>query len=116
MNNYAVGIAAEEVATRYLIGCGMHILERNYRTGHLEVDVVAMDGNELVFVEVKKRTTATGGSPIARVDEQKQLRLVEAASNYIREKDIDAECRFDVLGINEEKDIEHLKGAFNPSW
>lgn len=116
MNNYTVGIAAEEAAARYLIGCGMSILERNYRTGKLEVDIVAQQENELVFVEVKKRTTTSGADPVARVDERKQQRLVEAASNYIHEKDIDAECRFDILAINSEEEIEHIKGAFNPTW
>lgn len=90
----------EEYARRYLECRGYSILESNYRGKYGEIDLVAMEGECLVFVEVKSRRTGTFGRPEESVTEAKQQKLVQAALEYIQEKEIEeGEWRIDVVGI-----------------
>jgi putative endonuclease len=94
----------------------MKILCRNYRFERGEIDVVAEDGRELVFVEVKTRRTKSYGEPEEAVNAKKQAQLRKVAEGYLFEHRIDDRpCRFDVVAIffhNGKAEIKHFKNAF----
>jgi len=109
------GKAAEDLAAAYLERAGYRILDRNWRFGKAELDIVALDGDVLVVVEVKARTSDYFGDPAEFVHPRKIKRLVEAADAYVRQKNIDAEVRFDIISVlkNRYKEhIDHIKDAF----
>ncbi|MDO4322425.1 MAG: YraN family protein [Lachnospiraceae bacterium] len=101
MNTRAIGAAYERKAAEYLQKNGYQILERNYRCRAGEIDLVARQGEYLVFAEVKYRRGPGRGSGLEAVDWRKQRRILRAASWYIREKRISPEhpCRFDVVSF-----------------
>lgn len=94
----------------------MSIRQRNYRFERGEVDIVADDGEELVFVEVKARRSKSYGEPEEAVDEKKQAQLRRVAEGYLFEHEIEGRaCRFDVVAIffhNGRAHINHFKSAF----
>ena len=94
----------------------MTILQRNYRFERGEIDIIAEDGEELVFVEVKARRTKAFGEPEDSVTTQKQEQIQRVAEGYLFEHAIsDRACRFDVVAIffrNGKAEINHLKNAF----
>lgn len=108
------GALGEELAARKLEECGYAIVERNWRCRRGEIDIIARDGETLVFVEVKARRKQTLGAPQEAVDGRKQERLRELALCYIYEKGRGAAAyRFDVVAVFlDEKRIEHIKDAF----
>ena len=75
----AFGAAAEETAARYLAGLGYTILHRNVRVGHCEIDIIARDGDELVFAEVRARRANPVAAPEDTVGPVKLERLTRAA-------------------------------------
>ena len=112
----ALGNEAEELACQYLIEHGWEILERNYYAGHAEVDIIAKEGDIIVFIEVKMRSTSHFGSPIEHVDEAKVQRVFEAAECWVQENNFpNSPLRFDVIGILSKKSGSELtlfKDAF----
>jgi putative endonuclease len=115
--NQKKGKWGEEAAMRYLRGKGFVIREMNWTFLHLEIDIVAMDGNELVIVEVKTRGTDAFGEPELFVNKTKQAKLIRAANLYLEHKKLTNEVRFDVVGIikrNNESILKHIPGAFQP--
>ncbi len=112
----SVGKSGEEIALLYLVQKGYQIIGRNYRYGKGEIDIIAEDGDELVFVEVKFRKSDEYGHPVYAVSAGKQKQLVKLAKSYIYVKNIsDKLIRFDVVTIKKEGDsevIEHIKDAF----
>ena len=114
VNKKLSGKEGEDSAVNYLAGLGYKILHRNFRAGRKEIDIVALDGKELVFVEVKAGKSKEFGEPELRVDERKQKNLAEVAQKFLAETKLDFEsCRFDVLGVDlETKMIVHYRGAF----
>ena len=95
-----VGQRGEEAAARHLQSLGYVILERRFRTRAGEIDLVARDGNTLVFVEVKARTSLACGRPAEAVDGRKRARIARVASLYLaREGCGEAACRFDVVEV-----------------
>ena len=77
---------------------GFRIVERNWRMGHLEVDLIAESRKEIVFAEVKARTTTYGGKlPEEYVDENKKRRITAAANAYIKYRKIEKTPRFDMF-------------------
>ena len=112
-----LGTEGECIAAEYLASKGYVVLERNWLRKRKEVDIIAMDGETLVMVEVKTRSTENFGEPAEFVGIKKQKNLIEAANLYIQESEIDAETRFDVMSVvKESKDISvrHIKDAFYP--
>ena len=92
------GRDGEDLAAAYLAGLGYKILERNFRTARGEIDCIAKDGGQIVFVEVKTRRTKSFGSGLEAVGGRKRDRLLLAGQYYMqgrKEKDF----RFDVLSI-----------------
>ena len=112
----AEGRKGEEVARRFLENLGFTILETNYRYGHGEIDIIARDGEDLVFCEVKARTNDEYGEPEYAVTPQKQTQLKRIARGYMYERRLTAQaCRFDVVAIRFHEgvpELNHLKNAF----
>lgn len=115
--HYDLGLKGEEIATRFLTKNGYQILERNWRHRNDEIDIIAFDGSFVVIVEVKTRSTGFFGKPEEAVTDTKQKFLVRAAEEYVIEKDIHCETRFDIISIIIEgntQTINHIKEAFYP--
>lgn len=113
----AIGASGEKLAAAYLIDQGYTILKRNFRFGKKgEIDIIALDGEVLVFVEVKSRSSLAYGPPEAAVTPAKQRALRRIATAYCYINGVrDRECRFDVVAIElQEKPplIRHLINAF----
>lgn len=113
-----LGELAEGMAQQYLSKLGYKILDTNWYYGHLELDIIAQDGEELVIVEVKARSGIRYEHPSEAVTNAKIKRIVEAADAYIIEKDIELETRFDVVTViffKQGHELEHFKDAFYPT-
>lgn len=112
----AIGDSGERDAVLFLERQGFAILDRNYTYHHGEVDVVAKDGDDLVFVEVKLRRTTRFGLPEEAVTPAKQELIRRTAEGYVQEKKLNnISCRFDVVAIIDEdglKKFVHYKNAF----
>lgn len=97
-----LGIAGEDLAVEELERLGYAILARRYRTACGEIDIVAHDGDTLVFIEVKARATAEFGTAAEAVTRWKQRRLVRMARDYLTRSGVaDCPCRFDVVAIDD---------------
>ncbi len=110
-----LGKKGEQLAVEYLLKNGYAIVERNYRYLKAEVDIIAQKENILAVVEVKTRSTDYFGNPEEFVNPKKIKLLIYAIDNYVIEKDLDVEVRFDVVAIIHQKNnikIEHLENAF----
>lgn len=112
------GKAGEDLAVDFLIKNGYTIRDRNWRSGHKELDIVAEIANTLVVVEVKSRKNNIYGRPEEAVNERKIRRIVLAADAYVRFFRIDLPVRFDIIAITESNGkIEHYADAFrSPVW
>ncbi len=110
------GKRGERLAAWYLFFHGYRILERNYRYGRYEIDIVALERRTgvLVFVEVKTRSNTAYGRPVDAVTPKKRLFLTRAAQGYLNAHgDPDARTRFDVVEVyTRPLRIVHLPGAF----
>ena len=95
------GNQAERAAERYLSKQGLRLVARNYRCKQGEIDLIMLDGDILVFIEVRYRNNANHGSPLESVTASKQKKLVIAAKHYLSENKLsgNTQTRFDVLGI-----------------
>lgn len=113
-----LGKTGETLARRYLEGQGYRILEANWRYRRSEIDLIAMDGPILVFVEVKTRGTDVFGKPEEFVTARKEKLMVDAAIAYMESIGHDWELRFDIISIlyRSETDyqLEHFPDAFFP--
>jgi len=109
----------EEIAVQYLSRLGYQILRRNYRFQRCEIDIIARNGDTLVFVEVKTRQSLRFGHPILAVTAVKKRHIMKAARAFIeRENTHTTDVRFDVLTIlsrGQSVTIEHTRDAFRYS-
>ena len=112
-----LGREGEQAAEQFLRRLRYTIVERNYRCPLGEVDLVALDGRMLVFVEVKTRTTETRGAPFEAVNRRKQRQIARTAQYFISQHRLhDRHARFDVVGVWREGDrftCEVVRGAFD---
>lgn len=111
------GELGEKLALEFLVNAGYQILETGWRYKHKEIDIIAKDGDYLVFVEVKTRTENYWGNPEEFVTKSKQKFLIHAADAYINESDFNGESRFDIISVllkNNNTEIEHITEAFYP--
>jgi putative endonuclease len=103
-------------AERFLRRQRYAIIERNYRCPLGEIDLIALDGRVVVFVEVRSRTGTKFGSPLESVNRRKQQQITKVALHFLSRHRLHArEARFDVIGITweaEKPKVEHLKNAF----
>ncbi|NLI60172.1 MAG: YraN family protein [Clostridiales bacterium] len=117
MNRKKLGSWGEEQARKYLENQGFLILDNNYRCKLGEIDLIAMDGDSLVFIEVKTRRSTAYGFPMEAVGKRKQSKYIQMASIYIKEKAMaQVPFRFDVIEImakgQGQWDINHIPNAF----
>jgi putative endonuclease len=116
-NNRVSGKTAEDLAVEFLIAKGMRVVKRNFHFGRVgEIDIIAEDGQTLVFIEVKARSSTLYGTPEEAVTPAKQRSIRKVAQGYLFTQGInDRECRFDVIAIrlfSNEPEITHLIAAF----
>jgi putative endonuclease len=116
-----IGIIGEQEAAKMLEKKGFKIIEHNWRMGHLEVDLIAENKEEIIFVEVKARTSILNGKmPEENVDEIKMRRITAAANAYLKYHKIDKQPRFDVVGLLVDRNTNeityrcHVENAFLP--
>ncbi|WP_034553813.1 YraN family protein [Capnocytophaga sp. oral taxon 335] len=112
-----LGNEGEQDAVNFLIENGHTILERNFRFGHAEIDIISQKGNILHITEVKTRSSSAYGEPESSVNQQKIELLVKATDFYIKKKDLDVEIQFDIISIvknNAEFSLNYIEDAFYP--
>ena len=111
------GRLGEDKAAQYLTDKKYIVLCRNYRAAGCEIDIIAVDGSELVFAEVKTRSSELFGRPAEAVDIKKQNNLARAAQVYLDTNETTLLPRFDVLEVYMTRDgksfrINHIPHAF----
>ena len=108
-----LGTWGEDKAAAFLQRQGYRIIERDWKSGRRDIDIIATDGNEVVFVEVKTRRNRLFGEPEEAVDYRKLQNLRLAINHYIKYRRIDNDIRFDIITvvgtIGQEPEIEHIK-------
>lgn len=110
------GAAIEQIAAQWLHQKGLSLITQNHHVKGGELDLVMQDGDILVFIEVKHRTTTRYGHPLETVTYQKQQRLVRAARLYIARHGLSSPSRFDILAITGKPpnlEFEWVKAAFD---
>jgi len=111
------GDKGERLAAQYLENKGFAILERNYRFEEAEVDIVAHQGHEIIFVEVKRRTGLSFGRPEDAVTDDKKRRIAKAAEAWLYERKMDGSpVRFDVVSILSKSETEHIIRHFENAF
>ena len=111
-----LGKWGEDLACEKLVSEGYAIMERNWRMGHYEVDIIAMKDNRIIFAEVKTRADGYC-DPMEAIDRKKIAHMVASADVYMRSHDFPHEAQFDVFGIvgsPEDYKMEHIAVAFFP--
>lgn len=118
-----LGQTGEELACGFLTDRGHTILERNWRHGHLEIDIISVDADGIHFVEVKTRRENIQAPPQENVDHIKQRRIAKAAVNFLRKSRgkqfHDMDCHFDVIAVTFVKDqvqTEYFPQAYIPIY
>ncbi len=108
------GHRGEDLAARFLEAQGMRIVERNFRAGHGEIDLICQDENVLVFVEVKARRSNAYGPPESSITPAKQRQLYKVASAYLQQHpELECDFRFDVVIIDgTPPEIRYYPNAF----
>jgi putative endonuclease len=106
------GARAEQLAARFLQQHGLKLLDANYHCRFGEIDLILLDGETLVFAEVRKRSGNNFGGAAASIDGHKQRRLILTAQHYIAATPGDRPCRFDALLLDGADNIEWVKNAF----
>jgi putative endonuclease len=110
------GLTGERVAERWLQRRGWRVIQRRYRSGHRDIDLVAQLGTEIAFVEVKARTGNAFGDPVEAVNWKKRNELVRSAWTWIDRHGRPGESyRFDVIGVLVTGDrvrVRHVENAF----
>jgi putative endonuclease len=112
-----LGDKGEFLAVQYLEKQGYSILTRNWRTGKLEIDIIAQKDGFVVFVEVKTRVNNYMGEPEMAVTKKKQSQIIKAADAYFKETDCQLESRFDIISVilnSKTEEIKHIEQAFYP--
>lgn len=107
-----LGKKGEQLAQKHLKKQGYKILLTNYRTPVGEADIIAQDKDEIVFVEVKTRSSDSYGTPAEAVTKQKRERYIKIAKFYWLKTGEEPNARFDVIEVWADGKIEHLKNAF----
>ena len=112
-NKRQIGTAYEDLACEYLENKGIRILKRNYRVRIGEIDIIAKDGEELVFAEVKYRSSREQGGAFYAISKGKQETIRRVAQWYMNQMHIppDSFCRFDAILIDG-TEVSHIRNAW----
>lgn len=116
MKKEELGAWGENEALAFLNNLGYRLIDRNIRFKKYEVDLVLVDGEDLVVVEVKARCTGQIGEPWRAVTKSKQRQIITVADRYVQEHQIDRNVRFDIVSIvhnQYQTSIEHIADAFS---
>ncbi|EAQ77531.1 YraN family protein [Blastopirellula marina] len=117
----SLGARGEAAAARFLRQLGYVIIARSDRSKLGEIDIIAVDGRTVVFVEVKTRSSSDAAHPSEAVDTHKQAKLTRLAISYLRRHNLlECKARFDVIAITwpaaaQTPTIEHFLNAFEPA-
>lgn len=117
-HNIELGRRGEEAAARFLYRRGYEIVERNWKCSAGEADIIARDGEWVVFVEVKTRSSCETGMPSEAVDDKKRDRYERIAALFLKDYDaVDVPVRFDIVSIvvlsSDRAMIRHHINAFS---
>lgn len=112
MNRAETGRRAEDLAADLLAREGLAVLERNFRVKAGEIDLIARDGEEVVFVEVRARASMSYGGAAASVDRSKRRKLARAARVWLAARGWTGPCRFDVVAFEGGRP-ERIPAAFD---
>ncbi len=108
-----LGKWGEELAAEYLLEKGYEIIERDWKSGHHDLDIIAKEGDTLAIVEVKTRRTRLFGDPEEAVDYRKRQSLQSAINHYVKSHHVKATVRFDIISIvgtiGSTPEIDHIK-------
>lgn len=110
------GYEAESIAAEYLIGEGYTIRDRNWKSGNIEIDIIAQKERVIAFVEVKARV-GNFSDPLDTVDSKRRTKLIRGADIYLQRLDPLYFFRFDIItvsGTKEDYIVEHIPDAFMP--
>ena len=116
-NSHDFGRSCETLAARHLEENGWQILERNYRAGHREIDLIARRGDCIAFIEVKGRHTRTQGDPLEAITWRKRREIERVARQWLaRSGNPRLTCRFDAIAIRVgpegAPELEHVPDAW----
>ena len=112
LHKKVLGRKGEKLVEAYIRAQGYKVIKRNYRTPFGEADIIAEDGDEVVFIEVKTRSSDKYGSPKEAVGKDKQRRYYKIAEVYWLKTGEEPNARFDVAEVFENGEIEYHKNAF----
>ena len=108
-----LGKWGEELAAEYLKEKGYEIIERDWKSGHHDLDIIAKDGNTLVIIEVKTRRSRFFGNPEEAVDYRKRQSLLSAINHYVKSHHFSSQVRFDIVSIvgtiGSKPEIDHIR-------
>ena len=113
-----LGKQGEEIAAAHLASKGFKILQKNWRIGSYELDIIAENDDLIVVAEVKTRSSTVFGEPEISVNKGKQKNMIRAANSYITFRNIEKEVRFDIISIvitGETSIVNHIEDAFYPT-
>lgn len=116
MRTQEVGRWGEEVATAHLVAQGYAIVERNWKLGHYEIDIIAQKDEYIIFAEVKTREN-DNTDPVDAVNTRKRNHMIASANAYLHKFNIPFEYRFDIIaitGVPGNFKLEHIPDAFVP--
>lgn len=116
----ALGALGERIAARWLLRDGWQVVDRRWRSGRRDLDLVAIRENVVAFVEVKTRRTTWSGGPLEAVNWRKQRELTRSAQAWLDQRGVlmapdGAVFRFDIVGVvasRERVGVRHVEGAF----
>ena len=111
-SSYLEGVIAEDTALDYLRDQGLILVQKNFHSRFGEIDLIMMDGIITVFVEVRKRYSGID-SAIESVTPSKQRKLIKAAEYYMLKSGFDIACRFDLIAMDKNSQIQWLKNIIN---
>ena len=110
-----IGDRGEDSAANYLFANGYEVLQKNYRFGRGEIDIIARKDETLVFIEVKTRKNNLYGDPESFLSESQEDRIHLAAEEYVLQNEWPGEIRFDIIAIlwdSNEPTLDHFEDAF----
>lgn len=110
-----IGDIAEQIAENFLRNQGLKILQKNFRTRHGEIDLIAQENNTIIFVEVRFRSfkkSQNFGDAAATITFQKQQKIIKAAQEFLANLEQTPFCRFDCIVFNYQNNSKNLM----PKW
>lgn len=109
----AKGTEAEDVAIRHICAHGLTLITRNFRSRMGEIDLVMREGDTLVFVEVRQRSSDRFGGAAQSITPHKQRRIIATAQVYLANLNAPPPCRFDVVLLSGNDHLEWIRDAFS---